>query len=97
MDKEEQPIPSADRSALTRFAARIVGHGFSVPMIFFLEAVKYMNFIGSQLMVFFGPIVTSLVNSDNYYKLAELIEDRKNVEFIITEIERLEAESKKQK
>ncbi len=82
--------------ALTNFAKRVVDHGFSVPMIFFLEAAKYMSFIGSQLMVFFGPMVTALINSDKYYKMATLLEERRNVEFIITEIERLEAEKKKQ-
>ena len=87
-------IPAEELEALTGFAKRIVDHGFSVPMIFFLESTKYISFLGSQLLVFFGPLVTAFVNSDKYYRMAELLEERKNVEFILTEIERLEAERK---
>ncbi|SVE32346.1 uncharacterized protein METZ01_LOCUS485200, partial [marine metagenome] len=33
------------------------------------------------------------ISSAPYYKFAELLEDRKNVEFLLTEIERLETAS----
>jgi len=84
-------------AALTGFAKRVVDHGFSVPMIFFLESTKYISFLGSQMLVFFGPVITAFVNSDKYYRMAELLEERKNVEFILTEMERLEAERKAEK
>jgi hypothetical protein len=83
-----------DKQIITRFAKRIVGHGFSVPVIFFLEMSKYASFIGSQLLVFFGPLITSFIRSDGYYDLARLLEDKENVEFLLTEIERLESEKK---
>ena len=42
-------------------------------------------------MVFFGPIITVFVQGYQYYQIAELLEDRDNVEFLLTEIERLES------
>ena len=57
--------------------------------IFFLESVKYLSFISSQSMLFLGPIITTFINEKKYYKIADLIEDKKNIEFVITEIERL--------
>lgn len=87
-------IPEPEKEKLTAFAHRIVDKGFSIPVIFYLEMTKYMAFIGSQALVFFGPIVTAFVRSDPYYKMAELLEERKNIEFLLLEIERLEAENK---
>ncbi len=90
-----KPIPlPEEREVLTRFSRRIVERGMSVPAVLFLESVKYVSFIGSQLLVFFGPIITAFIRSEPYYRLTELLEDRNNVEFILTEIERLEAEKK---
>ena len=76
---------------ITRLAEKIDTHGMSTPAIFFLEMVKYVSFLGSQLMVFFGPIITVFVQGHQYYEIAELLEDRDNVEFLLTEIERLES------
>ncbi|MBT3250506.1 MAG: hypothetical protein HN729_02000 [Candidatus Marinimicrobia bacterium] len=83
-----------DKEILTKFSKKIVDRGMSVPAILFLETVKYVSFIGSQMLVFFGPIITAFVRSEPYYRITELLEDRKNIEFIMTEIERLEAEHK---
>ena len=76
---------------ITRLAEKIHTQGMSTPAIFFLEMVKYVSFLGSQLMVFFGPIITVFVQGHQYYEIAELLEDRDNVEFLLTEIERLES------
>ena len=75
-------------------ASKIVGHGFSVPAIFFLEMIKYLSFFGSQVLVFFGPLLTIFINSQSYYNFSFILEDRKNVEKLLLEIERMEAQSK---
>ncbi|SVB34301.1 uncharacterized protein METZ01_LOCUS187155 [marine metagenome] len=67
----------------------------AVPAIFFLDMMKYLSFFGGQIMVFFGPIITAFISSQSYYKFAELLEDRNNVEFLLVEIERIESDKKK--
>ena len=84
-----------DQELIINFARKIVKHGMAVPAIFFLEMVKYMSFIGSQLMVFFGPVITVFIQSESFYKLTHLLEERQNVEFLILEIERLEFDNRK--
>ena len=79
-----------DQQLITGLADKIVRRGLAVPAIFFLEMVKYMSFFGGQIMVFFGPIITVFLRAESYYKFAELLEDRKNVEYLLTELERLE-------
>ena len=81
---------SSDKELISNLAKKIVRHGLAVPAIFFLEMVKYLAFFGSQLMIFFGPIITVFIASHMYYRYAELLEDRKNVELLLIEIERLE-------
>ena len=74
---------------LSKFAKEIVDRGASVPAIFFLESTKYISFIGSQFLVFLGPVATSFVSTQKYYQFTELLEDRDNIEYVINEIERL--------
>ena len=42
--------------------------------------------------MFFGPIMTSFINSEKYYNFSELLEEKKNVEFLLDEIERIDLE-----
>ena len=83
-------ISQSDKQLISNLAGKIVRHGMAIPAIFFLEMVKYLSFFGGQLMVFFGPIITVFIPSHSYYKIAELLEDRKNVEFLLVKIEHLE-------
>lgn len=76
---------------LTKFANNIVQRKLSVPCVFFLELYKPFTFLGSQLLYFFGPLATSVISSNKYYKFASLAEDRNNINFVLTEIENLEA------
>ena len=92
-----QYVDQPDRSVLTSVAAKIVRYGMSVPALFYLEMAKPLAFLGSQTMVFFGPFVTAFMNSEGYYQLAEVLEDRDNVEFLMEEIERLEETGKERK
>jgi hypothetical protein len=93
---ESISIAQSDKQLISDLAEKVVNHGMAVPAIFFLDMMKYLSFFGGQLMVFFGPIITAFISSQSYYKFAELLEDRKNVEFLLTEIERLEIKSDKE-
>ena len=83
------------KEKLTKFAKKIVDRGMAVPSIFFLEMGKYASFIGSQTMIFFGPILTAFIKSEKYYNFAEILEDRNNIEFLLLEIERLVSKNPK--
>jgi len=97
MMDESMSICQSDKQLISSLAQKIVRHGMAIPAIFFLEMVKYLSFFGGQIMIFFGPIITSFIPSHSYYKMAELLEDRKNVEFLLIQIERLERLRKNEK
>ena len=92
---ESISISQSDKQLISDLAEKVVNHGMAIPAIFFLDMMKYLSFFGGQLMVFFGPIITAFVSSQSYYKFAELLEDRNNVEFLLLEIERMESDNKK--
>ena len=78
-----------DKNFLSRLAKKIFEYQMITPSIFFLEMAKPLNFIGSQTMVFFGPIISAFVKTDGYYRAAELFEEQSSVEFLICELEKL--------
>ena len=84
-----QNLTVDDKNFLTGVAKKIIELKLVTPAIFFFEMVKPLNFIGSQTMVFFGPIVSAFVKTDGYYRAAELFEEHSSVEFLICELERL--------
>ncbi len=83
-------LSNTDRDFITRLAKRIQSSGFVTPAIFFLEMTKPLALLGSHAMVFFGPIVNSFIKADGYYRAAELFEEPETVEFLLSEIERLD-------
>ena len=79
---------------IRRVATRIHGSGLVTPAVFFLELTKPLALIGSHVMIFFGPIINAFINTEGYYKAAELFEEPANVELLIREIEKLEDDLK---
>ena len=78
-----------DEKMISNLAQEIVDRGLSVPAIFFLESTKYISFIGSQFLVFLGPIATCFINNKKYYNFAEILEKKGNINFLLNEIERI--------
>ena len=70
-----------------RIARKIVERELTVPAIIFLESIKPVSFLGSQMLVFANPVVSLLVQSGDYYRFVRMIEDRENVEKLTVAIE----------
>ena len=78
-----------NQEIISNLAKEIVNRGMAVPAIFFLESTKYISFIGSQFLVFLGPIATCFINNKKYYNFAEILEEKSNIDFLLNEIERI--------
>ena len=78
------------KNILSKFAHRIVNKGMTVPALFFLESTKYVSFVGSQFLVFLGPISTMFINDKKYYQFINLIEKKENIEYLIIQIENIQ-------
>ena len=66
-------MSDADIAFINRLAKRIQSSGFVTPCVFFLEMLRPFSSLGSHGMVFLGPIITGFVQSDVYYRAAELL------------------------
>ncbi|MGB9741731.1 MAG: hypothetical protein ACP5JB_02040 [candidate division WOR-3 bacterium] len=89
--------PERKNEILTRIARKTVDLRLTPIAIVLLESTKPLSFVGSQLMVFFQPIVTALFPFHQYDEIAALFEDRANIEILIQKIEQLEEERKNPK
>lgn len=84
-------IPPERREELMgKIAERIVRMRLTPVAIVMLESSKPVSFIGSQLMVFLQPIITSVFPFRQYDEIAALMEERSNIELLIRKIEQLE-------
>lgn len=88
---EQGPLPEEEQAVLEKVAKKVVEKSMTVPAIVFLESVKPLNFVGSQAMVFFEPIVQSLFNLKDYDTFRTALEKRQTLEILIQKIEAMDA------
>ena len=79
-----------EKAFLTKLAEEVKARRMTTPAIFFLEMMRPLNFVGSQAMIFFGPIISAFVKTDGYYKAATLMEKKGSLTILLDEIEQLE-------
>jgi|UniRef100_A0A7C3Z0U7 hypothetical protein len=80
---------------IERVAKRIVELRLTPIAIVLLESAKPLSFVGSQVLVFFQPIVTSIFPLNSYEEFVRILEDRNNVERLIQMIENEENQREK--
>ncbi len=86
IDPEGELTPE-QREVLEKVAKKVVQWRMAVPAIMALETAKPLSFIGSQVMVFFEPIVQTVFSIKHYDTFRELMENRDNVERLLLLIE----------
>ena len=67
----------------------------TVPAVLFLESVKPLHFVGSQMLVFFEPMVHAFTGGRDYTRFAQLMEDSDALEQFLVMIEGAGATDKK--
>jgi hypothetical protein len=82
---------------LNKIAQKIIDYRLTTVAIVMLESSKPLSFVGSQLMVFLQPFYRAIFPHVEYDEIAALLEERKNIERLIQEVERLEDERNKKK
>jgi len=92
--KNDSELSLKEKEVISKIAQKIIDRGFVTPAVFLLEFMKPLSLLSSHALVFFGPIITPFMRQEKYYRITELLEDPKNVEFLISEIERIDQEIK---
>ena len=84
---EGAKLDDCDTALIRKLADYVVRRNMSVPAVMFLESVRPLNFVGSQAMVFFKPIISRFFTKVEYDKLASMLEKREVIDRLIKEIE----------
>jgi hypothetical protein len=92
---EKQKLTPQQEKILDKIAKKVVYWKMSVPAILFLESVKPLNYIGSQMMAFFEPFVQTLFSWKDYEEFRKMMEERGTIELLLQRIERFEEEAEK--
>ena len=92
MQTDLPPVPpeylSAEQIQLfDRLADRVVRLRFTVPAVVFLESVRPLNFVGSQAMLFFAPMVHALFGKHEYDLIQQALERRETLGYLADLVE----------
>ena len=81
------------RTVVDRVCREVVRRGMVTPALMFLEVSRPLNYLGSQAMHFFAPIVSMATDVEGYEQFAAFLEQRGSIDYLWRRIEELEAES----
>ncbi|WP_447980585.1 hypothetical protein [Candidatus Nitrospira bockiana] len=73
---EGQPLSTQDLALLERVAETVVQRGMATPAVLFLESMGPMNFLGSQALHFFTPLLEVVFPHRDLERVAVLLERR---------------------
>lgn len=81
-------LTDEEKNFLDELADGIARRRLTPAALFFLESVKPLGFLGSQVMVFFQPMVRVVwTNPHRYEQLARLLERRGAIELLLRRLE----------
>lgn len=74
---------------LEKMAQELVKRGLGVPAIFVLESMKPFSVVAQQTLIATSPLAALAGYRPLFGQLTELLSDRRNVESLMLEVERL--------
>jgi len=81
------------KEAIDKLCRGIIRRGLTTPALIGVEMGRPLNFVGSQTMHFFTPLISAFVPTDKWKAVAEFLEHRGSVDWIRNRIEELENET----
>lgn len=85
-------LSEEEGALLDKIATAIAKRGMAIPALMFLETIKPLNLVGSQVMAFFEPFADTLMKGNSFMVFRSLMEDRRNVLELMARIERKDRE-----
>lgn len=82
----------AQKNAIDKLCRGIIRRGLVTPAIIGVEMGRPLNYIGSQTMHFFTPLIAAFLPTESWGAMAEFLEHRGSVDWIRNRIEELEQE-----
>jgi hypothetical protein len=81
-------LSAEDLTLIQKVADAVVRRRMSAPAVLFLESIKPLNYVASQVATFFQPFLTTCFNRADCERVSRLLERREAIELLIAAIER---------
>ena len=82
-----------DRELMEIVCKAVVERGMATPATLFLESTRPLNYLGSQTMVFFEPVMRAVLRKPEAWdRFARILEHRGSIEYLCRRIEALDGE-----
>lgn len=85
-------VSDSEQRVVQQICHEVVRRRMVTPAITFLEMARPLNYLGSQTMQFFMPIISVLSNGDDIQIFVNFLERRDAIDILINEIERHDKE-----
>ena len=79
----------AQRAVAERLCRQVVARGLTTPALVFLESVRPLNYVTSQTLQFFAPILSTVTSAKDCQDLADFLEHRGSVDYLCRRIEEI--------
>ena len=76
-----------DLALVDRVAREVAKRRMQAPAILFLETMRPLNFVGSQVLAFLQPIAGAVLQNIQWERLGAILEQRESVDLLIRRIE----------
>ena len=86
-------VNEAQSAIIDKVCREVVRRGVTTPALMALQMSRPLNFVGSQAMHFFQPMLAVLVDTGGYREFADFLERRGSMEYFCRRLEALEDEA----
>jgi hypothetical protein len=83
---------AGQREVVDRICREVIRRRMTTPALMFLEMSRPLNYVASQTMHFFHPLVSAVLDTNGYEQFAKFLEHRGSVDYLCRRIEQLEYE-----
>lgn len=90
VEPAEGPFQPEDIALMEKLAQAVIKRQLATMAIMTLETVRPLNFLGSQAMVFFQPIISMVFSTEEYERFSRILERRQSIPMLIEIIEKAE-------
>jgi hypothetical protein len=85
--KHPEYLSQEQISLFDKLATIVADKRLTMPAILFLESVSPLNFVGSQAMLFFAPMIHAFFTARQYDLIQQALERRETIAYLIDLLE----------
>lgn len=78
---------SSQQPAIDRILREVVKRRLTVPAAMILETCRPLNYVGSQLLVFFSPLMKIALGTQAQDEFARFLEQRGSIDYLLNRLE----------